>query len=335
MRLLIIGGTRFIGRRIVHEALRRGDEVTVVHRGVTEPAAGPGGAVGGPLPVAAHLHADRADFAAIAGQVRALRPDAVVDMAAMTGADAAAVLPHLPDVPLILVSSMDVYRAYELLLAGDGGVAVPITEDDEVRRGRYPLRGYGDRYADYDKLDVEPGYLARGGVVLRLGAIYGEHDPQRREEFILRRVRAGRTRIPVGAGTWLWTRGYVGDVASAVLAVLDNPAATAAEIFNVGDAVTDTMRDYARAILAAAGHDAELVTVPESAVPPDLEVTKSTAQHFLCACEKLAATVGWQPADGADSIARSVKWHLAHPPEAADGDFSADDQALAAAQLAG
>ena len=66
---------------------------------------------------------------------------------------------------------------------------------------------------DYDKLDVEPAYLAQGAAVLRLGAIYGARDPQRREEFILRRVGAGRKRIPVGAGTWLWTRGYVADLA--------------------------------------------------------------------------------------------------------------------------
>lgn len=330
MRLLVLGGTRFIGDRIVREALLRGDEVIVVHRGVTEPAAAPGG---GNL---THLHCDRANFSAVSGQVRALRPDAVVDTSAMTRADADAVLPHLPAVPLILLSSMDVYRAYELLLAGQSGrpgehsQPVPLTEDSEVRRGRYPLRGVIDGHDDYEKLDVEPGYTGRGGTVLRLAAIYGERDPQRREEFILRRVRAGRTRIPVGAGTWLWTRGYVGDVASAVLAVLDNPAATSGEIFNVGDLVTDTVRDYADRVLAAAGHDAELVTVPDPVLPADLETTKVTPQHFLVDCGKLTRSVDWRPGDAGDGIIRSVQWHLNNPPDAAPGDFAADDRALAA-----
>jgi nucleoside-diphosphate-sugar epimerase len=320
MRLLILGRTRFIGERIVREARRRGDEVVLVHRGTAEPDGGTG----------THIHADRANFADVAQQVRALRPDAVIDTCAMTRADADAVLPHLPDIPLILLSSMDVYRAYELLLDDEGGQSVPIKEDAEVRRGRYPLRGHIDGHDDYDKLDVEPGYLARGGTVLRLAAIYGERDPQRREEFILRRVRAGRERIPVGAGTWLWTRGYVGDVASAVLAALDSPGAAAGQVFNVGDLSTDTMRDYARRILLAAGHDAELVTVPDEDVPTDLELTKSTAQQFLCDSGKLERTLGWHPADSAASISQSVRWHLAHPPESADTDFSADDRALAA-----
>jgi hypothetical protein len=50
------------------------------------------------------------------------------------------VLPHLPDAHLVLLSSIDVYRAYELLLAGRGGEPVPLTETSPVRSARYPLR---------------------------------------------------------------------------------------------------------------------------------------------------------------------------------------------------
>lgn len=316
----MLGGTRFIGARIAAGLQARGDEVILVHRGNTEPAAETG---------AEHIHADRADFAGIAERVRALRPDAIIDTNAMTKADAEAVVPHLPDTALILLSSVDVYRAYELLLAGKGGEPMPLTEDAPVRDDRYPLREHGR--PDYDKLDVEPRYLSRGAAVLRLAAIYGEHDPQRREEFVLRRVRAGRPRIPVGAGTFLWTRGYVGDVATATLAALDNQAASAGQVFNVGDLATGTMLDYARAILAAAGATAELVTVPDKALPADLELTASSAQHFLVDSRKAVDLLGWRPDDPAKSIARSVSWHLANPPADADPDFSSDDQALSAA----
>jgi nucleoside-diphosphate-sugar epimerase len=262
-----------------------------------------------------------------------MRPDAVIDTLAMTRDDAAAVLPHLPDTNLVLLSSIDVYRAYELLLAGQGGEPVPITEESPVRTGRYPLRdllpGIGEHY---DKLDVEPSYLARGAAVLRLTMIYGEHDGQRREEFILRRVRAGRRQIPVGAGTTLDTRCYVGDVAAAVLAALDQPAAAAGQVFNVGDLATDTALDWARRILAAAQYEASLVTVPEELVPEDMEATKAIAQHFLVDSRKAATVLGWRPADPAGTIPVSVRWHLENPPEDPDQDFSPDDRALAAAQ---
>jgi nucleoside-diphosphate-sugar epimerase len=325
MRVLILGGTVFIGRRIALELLARGDDVMVVHRGQAEPAE---------LSGCAHVHASRDALAGVADQLRAFRPDAVIDTRAMTRSHAEAVLPHLPDVHLVLLSSIDVYRAYELLLAGQGGEPVPLTESSPVRVGRYPLRdllpGLGEHY---DKLDVEPLYLARGGCALRLSMIYGEHDGQRREEFVLRRVRAGRRQIPMGAGTSLDTRCYVGDVAAAVLAALDHPEAAAGQVFNVGDLATDTARDYARRILAAAGHDAELVTVPEQHVPEDMESTQSMAQHFLVDSRKAATVLGWRPSDPAESIGVSVRWHLAHPPADSDQDFSPDDRALAAAEL--
>lgn len=324
MRVLILGGTLFIGRRIALELLARGDDVMVVHRGQTEPAE---------LAGCAHVHAARSALAEVAGRLRTWRPDAVIDTRAMTAADASAVLPHLPDVHLVLLSSIDVYRAYELLLAGQGGEPVPLTESSPVRSARYPLRdllpGLGEHY---DKLDVEPLYLARGGCVLRLSMIYGEHDGQRREEFVLRRVRAGRLRIPIGPGTSLDTRCYVGDVATAVLAALDRPSAASGQVFNVGDLTTGTVRDWALAILAAAGSGASLVTVPEDLVPADLEDTRSIAQHFLVDSRKAATVLGWRPSDPAETIPVSVRWHLEHPPAEADGDFSADDRALAAAR---
>jgi nucleoside-diphosphate-sugar epimerase len=323
MRVLMLGGTRFIGRRIAADLVARGDDVIVVHRGQTEPDQPDG---------CTHLHTDRAEFGQVAERVRALRPDAVIDTLAMTKADADAVLPHLPDTILVLLSSVDVYRAYELVLADRGGEPVPITEESPVRQGRYPLRevlpGRGETY---DKLDVEPGYLARGGTVLRLAMIYGEHDGQRREEFILRRVRAGRRRIPIGPGTFLGSRCYVGDVASAVLAALDRPAAAAGQVFNVCDPATDTVRDHASRILAAAGYEADLVTVPDALVPGDMDETKSIAQHLLTDSRKAITLLDWRPTDPALTIPISVRWHLANPPSDPSQDFSPDDRALAAA----
>ena len=67
MRVLILGGTLFIGRRIALELLARGDDVMVVHRGQTEPAE---------LSGCAHAHAARDALAGVADQLRVFRPDA-------------------------------------------------------------------------------------------------------------------------------------------------------------------------------------------------------------------------------------------------------------------
>lgn len=325
VRVVVIGGTRFIGRRITEQLVNRGDEVLIVHRGAAEPENW--------VPCR-HLHVDRKDFGRAADQVRKFAPDAVVDTLAMTRADADAVLPHLPDVPLVMLSSMDVYRAYELAMSGRSGTAVPFGEDAPLRKGRYPHRGtdpgldgYDIDMDRYDKLDVEPLYLQRGGTVLRLGMVYGAGDVQRREEFILRRVRAGRRRIPVGEGTWRWTRVYVGDVAGAALAVLNTPEAHG-EVFNLGESTTPTVRDWVGQILAAADHDAVLVPVPAEVLPPDLIMTGRIPQDLLAANDKARRVLGWEPGNQIEAIRRSVRWHLAHPPAHPDTDFTADDRAL-------
>jgi len=68
MRLLILGGTRFVGRHLAAAALARGHELTLVHRGLTNP---------GLFPAAEHLLGDRGgDLSFLSGR----RWDAAVDV---------------------------------------------------------------------------------------------------------------------------------------------------------------------------------------------------------------------------------------------------------------
>lgn len=322
MRVLVIGGTRFIGRRVVEQLVGRGDDVLVAHRGHSEPVG---------LPECRHLHAARHEFGRVAHQVGSFAPDAVVDTVALTAADADAVLPHLPDVPIVVLSSVDVYQAYDVFRHGGAEAPVPIDETAPVRTERYPYRGMDVGGAvdteTYEKLDVEPAYLARGGVVLRLGFVYGEHDGQRREEFVLRRVRAGRERMPIGTGMFLGSRCYVGDVATAVLAAVHTPAASG-EVFNVVESRTPTVLGWAREILTAAGHAMELVRVPDEELPGDLKLTGAWPQHLLFGNAKARRVLDWSPVDPAETVPRSVRWHLENPPKESDDDFVADDRAM-------
>src|SRR5258706_855260 len=99
--------------------------------------------------------------------------------------------------------------------------------------------------------------------------VFGPHDYQLREEFILRRVRAGRNRIPFGAGMWLACRGYVGDIARGARLALESPSSQGTAL-NLCEDRTFSMRMWARMILEAAGSNAELVRVADQALPADL-----------------------------------------------------------------
>lgn len=320
MRVLVLGGTRFIGRAIVEHLAQRGDEVTVVHRGQWEPP---------DLPDVRHLHIARADWPAHAAELQATQPDAVIDCMALFRADVQAALAALPDTHLVVISSQDVYRAFASLEHGGATDAVPITEAAPVREDRYPYRGVMKGFDDYSKLDVEEDYLARRACVLRLPAVYGEHDGQRREDFILRRLQAGRSRIPVGQGGLLWTRAYVRDIARGTVQAAADPS-TAGEIFNLGEESSWTVRQWAAKIIEAADSSAELVAVPDSSLPPDMQLTGGEiAQHVLVSSAKARTWFGYTDTDPMVALRASVAWHMKNPPENPDADFSADDAALA------
>lgn len=328
MRVAVIGGTWFLGRRIVERLHERGDEVLVIHRGRSTPE---------PWVPVAHLLCDRYDLASHAAEVRNFAPEAVVDTCALTGADVDAVLPVFAGLPAVVLSSQDVYQAHTGLRSGRDVAAVPLDEDAELRRERYPYRGLGLDVVpdDYDKLDVEERWLADAATVLRLPLIYGPHDWQRREDVVLRRLRAGRSEIPVGAANLLWTRGYVEDLAAGALAALDTQAGAGLPI-NLGEPTTRSIRWWLHRILEAANARADLVQVPEHLLPPDLALTAAPAQHLVVSVARAQRLLGWTPEPAERRIVESVRWHLEHPPAEptwTPEDAAADDEALAQREL--
>jgi nucleoside-diphosphate-sugar epimerase len=320
VRVIVLGGTRFIGRAIVEELAAAAHEVLVVHRGNLEPA---------DMPAIQHLHTERSDLTAHRDELAAFKPDGAVDCRALTRADAEAVLDALPsELRLVVISSVDVYRAFGALNQNLETDPVPLDETSPVRPTRYPYRDQTPGLEQYDKLDVEDVYLPRGATSVRLPMVYGEHDYQLREEFLLRRLRAGRARIPFGSGSWLACRGYVRDIARGVHLVLQTPAA-AGEVLNLCEDRTYSMRMWSQMILDAAASAAELVRVADDLLPEDLKPTGTLSQHIPVSAQKARSMLGWTTSDPAESLRTTVRWHLANPPSNPNLDFSADDSALA------
>jgi nucleoside-diphosphate-sugar epimerase len=317
VRVIVLGGTWFVGRAITEALVSAGHVVLIVHRGISEP---PG------LPRVQHLHAERGSWPAHAAALSAFGADAAVDVSAGNGAGAQAALSALPPgVRLIALSSVDVYRAYEALRNGTQTDVVPLTEESPLRSTRHLDR------PQWENLEIEESYLGAAATILRLGAVYGEHDYQHRFEPVLRRVRAGRRQLPVGAGNFLFSRVYVGDVARAVLAALASDQSSGL-CLNIAETQTAPMRLFYEQVISAADGCLELVRVPDETLPPDLRESGALSQHLLASSARAAATLGWRDTAGLGVLRRAVSWHLAHPPPDPDNDFSADDAALARAK---
>ena len=167
MRILIVGGTRFIGPRVAEQLLTGGHEVTLFHRGQTE-ADFPG-------PVN-HMCGDRRDLPSFKSQFKSLAPDVVLDMICYNEREAFDLIQTFSGVArrVVVASSMDVYRAYGCLLGLDAGPPdpMPFNEHSLLRVSRFPYRaqakGPEDMAFDYDKIPVEQAVMSAAGLPWRV-----------------------------------------------------------------------------------------------------------------------------------------------------------------------
>src|SRR4051794_30408823 len=178
MRLLVLGGTGFVGRHIVQQALARGDEVTLFNRGRTAPGLFPGAEL---------LRGDRAgDLGALA----AAGPwDAAIDVTGYRPEEVAASCALLAErVPwLTFISTVSVYDRPPPGAAEDAPLA--------------PLTG-GGGWEDYGPLKAlceaaVHAALPGRALVVRPGIVAGPHDPTNRFSWwVARCARGGRVPAP-------------------------------------------------------------------------------------------------------------------------------------------
>jgi nucleoside-diphosphate-sugar epimerase len=154
MRVLVLGGTRFIRPPVIRRLAALGHEVAVFHRGQTEMLL---------PPQVRSFHGNREQLGDFLATFRAYEPEVVLDTLAMTEQDARTVMATFAGLArrLVVLSSGDVYRAYDRLTGKDPGPPdpTPLTEDSPLRDKLFHYRNAASRPDDwayhYDKILVE------------------------------------------------------------------------------------------------------------------------------------------------------------------------------------
>jgi nucleoside-diphosphate-sugar epimerase len=336
MRVLLIGGTNFIGPHVVAALHRQGHEIAVYHRGLHEPDLPPD---------VRHIHSPRAAVPVLhlPSSLTDPRPDVVIHMFPVGADDVRAAIARFVGVArrILAISSGDVYRAYGRLLGSEPGPTepMPLHEDSPLREVHFPYRQAAQGPADwtyhYDKILAERALLGGGlpATVLRLPAVYGPKDPHRRLRPYIKRMLDRRPVILIDSlqAEWRWTHGYVEDVAQAIAsAAIDERAV--GRVYNVGEASTPSQAERIARLGQVIGWEGTLLTIDGDRLPQHLRSPYEPRQDLVMSTSRIRAELKFSEAVPADeALRRTLAWESGA--EAATGDpgpleYAAEDAAL-------
>lgn len=329
MRVLVIGGTQFIGRALVKSLLKAGHQVAILHR---KPGHGFGKRV-------EDLVADRNDAASLAAAVAGRRFEAVFDNVYdwQRGTTAGQVL---ATAEALSGDSLERYVYLSSVAAyGDG---LDHREEDPLAPDAHP-----DTYSR-NKAMAERAlfrFRQRTGfpvVTFRPPFVYGPGQPFYREQFFWDRMRLRRPIIVPGDGLRLMQFVLVDDLVRAMLAALEAPAAVG-EAFNVANAKPVTQASLVEQLAQAARKTPEMVCRSRQRIqraggqvfqPPFYFGEYYDLPPITGLTNKAQRLLKFQATPFAVGLKEEYKWYLRRfsPPEI---DFSLEDALLAPGAAAG
>jgi len=297
MKVLVIGGTRFIGRHVVRELIDAGHSVTLFHRG------------NNPQNIqdldVESLYGDRMIPGSISAVLENRYFDAVIDMVAYDAPETLLALqqvePHVDR--YLMISTASVYAQ---------PYCSPMHETDTVIHEDDPKLAYGRKKVLAEEAAFEFSKATDLPVtVLRLPAVYGEYDHQAREWYFIKRLLDQRTHIvlPEG-GCGVYHREYAGNV-GAQLNLLLSTTKSHNQIINSGHRHTPTYRRLVETAAEITGKHVVLYSIPQPLFPhiPNC----ANPGIFTQAVGKLEALGYVEKYDIAHGLKRTMDWFAENP----------------------
>jgi nucleoside-diphosphate-sugar epimerase len=336
MRVLLIGGSGFIGPHVVAELAKSGHEIAILHRGRVA------------VPPHLSIVGDRAKLAASRDEIKAFAPDVVVDLITSSERHATDLLDVMRGITrrLVVRSSMDVYRACGVLHGFESGPLepLPLTESSPLRTKlqTYPPKQiamlqqvFGWLDTEYDKIPAERALLADGEfavAILRLPMVYGPGDALRRFHPLVKRIDDGRNAIIVPVAPWRASKGYVEDVAFAIALAAQDTGRTRSRVYNVGEREALSELEWAELVAHVASWRGELVTLPEELTPPHLRVPGNAQQDWVADTSLIRKELGFvERVPREEALRRTIAWERSAPAGFVPHrfDYPAEDLAIA------
>ena len=324
-KVLVIGGTLFIGRSLVSELLAAGHEVWVLHR---KPEHDLGKRVGS-------IVADRNDPEGMRRALGTTHFEVVFDnvydwergtTAAQVEAGARACGNHLHR--YVFMSSVAAY--------GDG---LNHHEGDALAPDDHPDPYVRNKAMSERALFRLHQRIAFPVVTIRPPFIFGPRNPFYREAFFWDRMRDNRPIVLPGDGRRLMQFVYIKDLVTACLRAVEEPSANG-HAFNIANPRAITQAEAIAAFAEAAGKKPPVIRIPRERIyhlgghpmGPQLYF----GFYFDVApitqiVTKAQRVLGFKPTDFLAGLKETYRWYLRHHTKR-ETDYAYEDRLLGLAQ---
>jgi nucleoside-diphosphate-sugar epimerase len=305
MRILMMGGTRFVGKPLVALLQAAGHDLTLFTRGRQ------------PLPLGVeHLPGDRGDAAGLAA-LEGRSFEVIIDSSGRSLEDSRRVIERTgaPSHRFVYVSSAGVYADSELWPLDEDSPTDPASRHAGKAETESWLRAEGIPFTSF-----RPTYIVGPG----------NYNPV--ESWFFDRIVHSRPVPLPGDGSTITQLGHVADLAAAMARCIEVETATN-RIFNCSGRQGVTFLGLVHAAARAAGRDPAAVEI-RSFDPAGLDKKARKAfplrlAHFLTDITRVRRELAWEPAfDLEATLADSYTNDYAIRPAGA-ADFSADEALLA------
>ncbi len=306
MRILLMGGTRFIGVYLTKVLVAQGHEVVLFNRG-NKPA---------PVAGVTQIHGDRKDPSQLKEKLAGESFDVIFDNNGRELSDTQPLVEIFQGQVqhFVYVSSAGVYLKSDQMPHREGDAVDP----NSRHKGKHQTEAY----------------LAESGIPwtsIRPTYIYGPQNYNDLEAWFFDRIVRNRTIYIPGNGCHITQFGHVQDLVNAMAAVIGNPKAIG-QIYNISGDRYVTFDGLAKACAIATGKSPDEMKLVHYD-PSQFDFGKRKAfplrvQHFFAEVNKAIQNLNWQPeydlvAGLKDSF---VNDYLASGRDKAEIDFSLDEQ---------
>ncbi len=284
MKILIIGGTSLIGPHLIKELLNNNYSVATFTRSgknfLTENS----------------FQGNRNNSNDLSSAISKFKPKIIVDMIPFTRLQAMILADLIKDknIPLIALSSIDVYSAYAKLHQTEevNYQKCPIIETDTLRKKLGPE---GEKY---DKLAVENIYSSRidNITIIRLPAIYGSPDSTRIDDYLIPMLqKQNEIEIPSHKKNWKFSRALHKNCAFGVFLTIKHHK-TGQHIYNISEEIDYTETEWISKIAKVCGWKGKIKA------QVDLGEDCGYKQDFYVSSKKIRSDLGfyekYNPDDG-------------------------------------